>query len=308
MKIKRSKSSKIVFGSVVLFYIFFCFNTVHAAEISLAASSSAVTENQSVQVTMVLNTQGADANAIQAQIFFPSNIFKLQTITDGDSVVSLWITPPKESAPGEIDFAGIMPGGFTGASGKILSFTLQPLATGSGAITIATTTLLENNGMGSSIPTTVINTAVAVSSSSGSYAPIAPHNDYIAPDPFTPIIATATDIYNGKYFLVFNTTDNASGIDHYEVLEVPTGASEQPFSSWHVAVSPYLLTDQSLSSDIYVRAVDHNGNFIVVKLPARYPRSSHLYTPWSIILPITIVLLLLLWTQRRRIKAWVTFR
>ena len=61
--------------------------------------------------------------------------------------------------------------------------------------------------------------------------------------------------------MAFSTTDPQSGIDHYEILE---GSD----TVWHNATSPYRLTDQSLSSNIYIRAVDGAGNFRVVELPA----------------------------------------
>jgi hypothetical protein len=296
----KTINTKLVLAIVpIIASIFFLAHSVNAAQVSVITNNS-VSQDQDVQVQIILDTQGASANAVQGKIIFPQNLFSLEKINDGSSAVSFWINSPKQSAPGEIDFAGIIPGGFNGSNGEILSFTLQPLANGTGTIAITTSTVLANDGQGSPLPVTLVNAAITVNPSSLPPTLTEPSHDEIAPNSFTPQIVSDPNIFGGKYFLVFNTTDDGSGVDHYEVLEVPSGASEQPFSSWHVASSPYLLTDQALSSDIYVRAVDHDGNFIVVKLPARYPQAHAKNWYITIILVIILVLLLGLWIRRRR--------
>lgn len=269
----------------------------HAAAINIMVDNNSIAQGETVQVNVTMDTQGSNANAVQAEILFPANMFILDRISDGSSAVSLWINPPSQSSPGVINLAGIMPGGFTGSSGALFSFTLHSLASGTGAIQVASATMLANDGSGSPLPMTLGTTPISIapaSTSSSLAPPSAPPRDYTAPNPFTPQIVSDPNIFNGKYFLVFTTTDAESGIDHYEVLEVPSGGSVQPFSSWHVATSPYLLTDQSLSSDIYVRAVDHDGNFIVVKVPARHPYGATHNDELLIIAVFAILLVLLL--------------
>jgi hypothetical protein len=117
--------------------------------------------------------------------------------------------------------------------------------------------------------------------------------DLEPPDPFTPIIASDTAFFSGKYFLVFGTTDQSSGMAYYEVLEVPSGSVVGNLAQWQRATSPYLLQDQSLSSDIYVRAVDRSGNFRIVELPATHPMAENiLRSRGSIEWGILVVLLL----------------
>ena len=71
--------------------------------------------------------------------------------------------------------------------------------------------------------------------------------------------------------------------------------------AWVTATSPYLLQDQALSSDIYIRAVNNAGNAIVVKVPARHPPS-----PWhgaweaGIAVVIGILVIAATWFFRRR--------
>jgi len=59
-------------------------------------------------------------------------------------------------------------------------------------------------------------------------------------------------IFDGKYFIVFYTTDKETGVDYYMVKE---GERE-----WKIAKSPYLLENQNLDEEIKVKAVDRAGN------------------------------------------------
>jgi hypothetical protein len=154
--------------------------------------------------------------------------------------------------------------------------------------------ILKNDGEGTPITAKVASTSITAgpgtASSTSERAP-----SLTNPDAFVPVISHDPQIYNDSYFLAFSTTDKGSGIDHYEVLEVPVSGSASKLgfqSAWRVAVSPYLLQDQSLSSDIYVRAVNHAGNFIVVKLPAEQPAGNYAVWPFGIWLVVTICLTL----------------
>ncbi|OGZ19096.1 MAG: hypothetical protein A2Z68_02395 [Candidatus Nealsonbacteria bacterium RBG_13_38_11] len=76
--------------------------------------------------------------------------------------------------------------------------------------------------------------------------------DKIPPEPFEIEIQKTPEIFEGKYFIVFFTTDKQTGIDYYQIKE---GTGE-----WQIAESPYLLKGQSLKSIIQIKAVDKAGN------------------------------------------------
>ena len=61
-----------------------------AATLDVVANPSA-TIGQPFRVDIALDTQGDDANTIQGEIVFPSNLFVLKEINDGNSPGSLWI-------------------------------------------------------------------------------------------------------------------------------------------------------------------------------------------------------------------------
>ena len=101
--------------------------------------------------------------------------------------------------------------------------------------------------------------------------------DDIDPEPFTIELWNDERMFNGKYFIIFAAQDKQTGIDHYEVMEYSSRDSEESGNSalrrifgqkkptWKTASSPYLLEDQSLSSNIEVKAVDKAGNERTVK-------------------------------------------
>jgi len=92
--------------------------------------------------------------------------------------------------------------------------------------------------------------------------------DATGPEKFIPEI---TEI-EGKKYLIFNAPDSASGISRYEVKEERTrNLIEKLFRKadnrdFEEGQSPYLLRDQSLASEIIIKATDKAGNEQVAKL------------------------------------------
>ncbi len=259
-------------------------STAAAGASGSAAGVAAAIVGTPVRVDLLLDTQGGDINAVAGSVVFPADRFTLQKITDGNSLVSLWITPPSASAAGTVSFAGITPGGYAG-TGPMFSLWLIPRAPGSGVISLEQPQALQNDGKGTPAPVATSSLAIDISpapsstsSGVGLRPPSLSQTSLTPPEPFTPVISRDPNLFGGKYFLSFAAVDTGSGIDHYEVMEVPTGPAAGNVPVWRPATSPYLLTDQSLSSDIYVRAVDHDGNFIVVEVPAEHPQEASGWT------------------------------
>jgi len=279
-----------------------------AATLNVAASQPSVLLNQPFRVDLQLNTQGDDMNAIQASIHFPSGMLSVQGILDGGSPVSFWVSPPKETASGTISFAGIIPNGFEGAASSVVSVWFLPTASGNAAITLADVSVLENDGAATPLRVATGSATVAISTTAATSTASRPIS-FTVPNSFTPIVSRDANIFNGKYFLAFSTTDEGSGMAYYQVLEIPAGGDVAVATGWQTAASPYLLQDQSLASDIYVRAVDNDGNFIVVKVPAAHPGQAPvlLLVSWGwwravviVILGALVVALALLLRRRRR--------
>jgi len=297
-------SSNIYSAILVVFFVLAPVSgVVHAATMNVVSNPNSATVGQPFRIDVNLDTQGDTANAIQGTISFPTNLFTLQSVDDGESIINFWVEPPQSVASGEVAFSGIVPGGFMGAASSVVGLILDPVSQGTGTISIGDLKLLRNDGQGSMIPVTTKTESIVVLGAASNTPPAEPIVSQIAPEFFIPVISKDLNVYGGKYFLAFSTTDKGSGIDHYEVLEVPSHKMVGVVSSWQVATSPYLLQDQSLTSDIYVRAVDHAMNFIIVKLPARYsaPAKTNVYLEFAAIVFICISLFTIVLLRRRRV-------
>lgn len=273
---------------ILLFLV--AWSNVWLSEASVISISSPKASFGNETVSISIDTQGKSINAIEVHLGFNPDEFQVQNVSDGGSIVSMWIQKPAFSnGAGTLDFSGIIPGGYDGANGKIIAVSIVPKETDAlGGFRVVSSNVLLNDGKGTPDRTTTENSGFTIERLNTSVSPS--QRDTQPPDPFTPEIGRDPSIFNDKYFLVFSTTDQLSGIDHYEVRETPTGFGHWNVTPWQTAESPYLLNDQALSSDISVRAVDKTGNFRIVNIPARFP--SPISPSLKILLSFIVILLI----------------
>ncbi len=248
-------------------------------------------------------------NAISGSLHV-ANGLKVEDINIGQSIINFWIESPKfNESNNEINFSGIIPGGFLGADGEIFELSL----TGKTNINSFTwnkkeTKVLLNNGAGDEAK--LIITGVKDSPWASLRTVLDTPtlgDDKTPPESFTPLISNSPDFLNGKNFVVFSTVDKQTGIDHYELAEkrswFEVGNSRL---NWQKAVSPAILTDQKLSSFVYVKAVDESGNYqieVIHPINPSFPFQPYLF--WGIIIMLVVglaVLVFKLFLKRRHDK------
>lgn len=248
-------------------------------------------------VHLLLDTGEDSVNALRGKISLEvSGIpFKDFEISDAGTFF-VWTVEPHINQNSEIEFEGMIPGGFSGNDGNMLTLAINTSnpTVGDGSsvvIKLVESEGYKNDGLATKaifeipaqkseiqiskyIPKTIINERI---------------DDKTPPDFFSTEFARHDEVYDGKYFISFHTTDLQSGIKQYEILEVPRGDSgtrPKLDNNWEISKSPYILKDQSLGSDVYVKAVDKAGNFIVVKtiLPEKQVIPSRSYVIIVIVL------------------------
>ena len=260
-----------------------------AAEIRVDGKNREVKAGEQFTATIFLNTEES-INALEGQITFPADVLEFVEIQSGNSIVSFWIDKPKVESD-KIFFSGIIPGGFIGENGPILSMLFQAKKPGDGSIAIRGVKVLKNDGAGT--PAEAITSDFQFSiSEKASAVPLKKEKDRESPETFRPEIARDESLFDGKWFVAFATQDKASGIDHYEVKE-----SRQRiftlFQKWAPAESPYILADQELRSFIFVKAVDKADNKRIIQIAPRNPLSWYEnYENWIIIIAGVLALLL----------------
>ncbi len=283
---KEKKFNKIIFiafFAVLLFSSSFSF--AHAAKLSVEGRTEGIVVGEQYTVNVLLDTEGASINAISGGISFPQDTLGFQDVRDGNSVVNFWIEKPEVKQPGTVSFSGIIPGGYQGAKGFVFSIVFSAKTSQTGTLLFQNMKVLLNDGKGTQADTKTLPFQFVISEPKAGVPALVPNPDQTSPaqvsdtpqfvvddttppESFNPEIEQASSIFDGKYFLVFATQDKESGIDHYEVCE---GSR----SSCVTATNPYLLQNQNLDEQIFVKAVDNNGNERTIVLPPQNPKSSN---------------------------------
>lgn len=253
-------------------------------------------------VDVKIDTEGECINAVQGDIKVSSSPLTIVDFINGESILTLWLkTPQIDQKAGTISFTAGIPGEYCGRVagdpgpsdllGKII-FRIPGNIVGeskenSARIEFANTSqVVLSDGKG-----TFSELSFGVADLKISSQPGATNNtlkellekDNIPPEPFSIEIQQDSLVFDGKYFLVFLTTDKQTGVDYFEVKEGQ--------GSWEKASSPYLLKNQEIDSHIIVRAVDKAGNERIVEY---MPLKEIKPFPYKIYIAGAIVLVLVL--------------
>lgn len=238
-------------------------------------------------VNLMVNTEKEKINAAKIELVFPPEKLEVVEIIKGNSIFSFWPEEPSFSnQKGLVSFIGGVPLGFEG-EGKILSVAFKvnfsENETGFAEINFSENNqVLKNDGLGTE---TKIQTQKSVFALFSKPAGISKNEweeiikqDTIPPEPFEISVNKVSLIFDGQYFIAFQTIDQQTGIDHYEIKE-----GKKP---WKRVQSPYLLEDQNLSSRILVKAVDKAGNERISELLPLFPKKPFYRTPqfWLILI------------------------
>ena len=126
---------------------------VHAADLSISPSSGSYSVGQSFTVTIQTNPQGKSVNAVEAKLSFDNTKLSVTNVSKTGSVFSLWTTEPSYSnTAGTIDFGGGSPSPFSTKS-NLVTVTFKVLAEGSGAVSVASASVLAADGLGTDVYT-----------------------------------------------------------------------------------------------------------------------------------------------------------
>lgn len=289
---------------LALFVFLLPMRLAFAADITFDAGGDelGVVVGQVLEVGVFIDTEGENVNAIEGKILFPSDLLEVKKINEGGSVINFWIEKLVVES-GQIAFSGIVPHGYSGVHGMISSVTFLVKKSGSGTINFGDFRVLLNDGKGTAVVTKTHDLSFVVSESVVEEKGVLIlgtqetqiETDGDSPEDFVPEVAKDSNVFDGKWFLIFATQDKGSGVDSYEVSEgdenfIPAG-------------SPYLLRNQNLDTEITVKAVDKNGNERTVYLPAQYLRGWY-YVVFVVFVVVVSICFIwkFLWRKRKKGK------
>ncbi|MBM2818063.1 MAG: hypothetical protein HW401_653 [Parcubacteria group bacterium] len=258
----------LVFILLSIFY-FLTSKITFAAEIFIKSETQEIKAGEHFEVVLSIDTENEDINAVEGVIMFPPESLELKEIKDGGSIINLWVERPKMETNGMIVFSGIIPGGYKNEKGSIMSLIFEAKREGSGSINISNASVLKNDGKGTETKTKISDLEFKILKSEIEISPAESETsiDTNPPESFKPEIARSSDIFDGKWFVVFATQDKGSGIGHYEISEGAGG-------KFAIAESPHLLKNQKLNRKIAIKSVDKNGN---ERVEIIYPLN---WSPW----------------------------
>ncbi len=237
-------------------------------------------------------------NTVDATIHYDESV-RAVDISRGDSILNIWIENPIiDETAHTIRFAGGIPGGYCGRipgdpslTNVILKLVFRSpgFSIGGGDNQSAriwideSAQVLLHDGYGTNAPLRLQESVINLLNTPGTAVSdtwkAEVNEDTELPSDFSITLTKDEVAFSGKYFVVFNSNDKQSGIDHYEVMEEPFsefgtfkwGRADAP---WKTVESPYVLDDQTLNSTIRVKVLDKAGNErIVVLVPDTALRS-----------------------------------
>lgn len=269
-----------------------------AATISLQATPTRVGAGDMVRVSVLLDSTIA-TNAFSGTLMYSAATLEPVAISDGNSIINLWITRPAMPVTGSsITFAGITPGGFSGNAGMLFSVLFRAKATGTANVSLKDIEVLRNDGAGGkeSVTTKPMILSIKSSSSGGYTEPV----DHTPPESFTVYQGSDPGLFDGRNYLVFVAVDKSSGVDHYVVAESRVPSFLLPFLSlsWSTTTSPYIVADQQQTSTVYIKAIDRAGNERVSVFPPQRLFTTYEKAALLCILTVVVLLWQIMWGRR----------
>lgn len=259
--------------------------------------------NDTFSVDLLMDVADDCVNTIEGVVVFPKDL-ELRDFMVGESIISIWVDAPradeirKVNDDGVLRFSGGIPGGYCGAIagdpglsnlvGKLVFATPKRIEGGAKTVNLeysAETKVYLNDGLGTIGELSMKKAEIGLSENQrvkndSLGAQIGADN--IMPEPFVVEFHRSDQMFDGKFYIIFNTVDKQTGVDHYEVLEIRSeeeiggktkrnlvdylmGIKRAANVQWKTADMPHVLEDQSLQSIVKVKAVDKAGNERVIE-------------------------------------------
>jgi hypothetical protein len=283
-----------------LFLLFIPFQA-HAAVLSFrmvpaqALTGGLTTTGGATSIEVWMDPQGQTINSIAGVIHLRSargmeKKYSLNFETGG-SVFSLWPTPVGYSATNSvISFSGGVIGGFD-APAQLFSFQIATPVPDQLTLSWIGGGAYLNDGRGTEVPIGAQSLTIALSPTTSTSTTSAMSADKTPPQFDTIEIGRDPNTYEGKWFVSFHATDDASGLDHYVVSEGSATTT--------VTNGVYVFHDQTLRTPVFITAFDRAGNERTVEVPLP---SAHWLKDLLVIILIIMAIALALWFGHKKFR------
>jgi hypothetical protein len=247
-------------------YTLFAIGVSHIHAAQLYFDTQEMTVGTSGQFVAALNiTAEESVNTLSVAIPIPEE-FTILDVSTGNSVVPIFIEKPTyDEQTRVLTFSGLIPGGFQGKGGRLVTIFMRANPEKMAAAKEVT---LQVSARGTKVylnlpeprEDSLILKAQTLPVVVGKENIKIDIPDYEIPESFVPEITDDPLLGAGHPVVVFTTTDKQSGVAHYEVAE---SLHREDFDNlrWEKAESPHALRNVRADGYVYVKAVDQKGNY-----------------------------------------------
>lgn len=258
----------------------------NAMIISVENKSGDIRVGDVVMLDVYISTEGnEEINAVEGVVKIEGD-YKIKQLTTAGSVFDLWPNKPSyDSDSSKISFVGGSASSVFGNKLKLFSIVMEIQSEEKISFTPEFVDAYLNNGIGTKISVENITTNVKISNNDRETKDEFQNilfGDKQTPNDFDVLIGRDDDTYDGKYFATFNTTDDESGIERYEVIE---NDSKTPI----LTGTTYVLQDQSLKGKLIVKAFDHAGNVKIKEINVQDEISDYRPINWFAIIFVVLI-------------------
>lgn len=196
-------------------------------------------------------------NAYDIRLQFDPALVAIESLDTSHSIVT--VTPqPIRIVDNQIVIKGGSTSAFSGSAGELLTLFLKPVNAGDFEFTVAKATVYAADGKGTAVTTAGEHFAIRVTPETFiAYAAskaAAPATEDIEPPTILIAEVKENPLNYGERLLVFQATDEASGISRYEARD----REWFTWSNWRQAFNPYPIGESAWQ--IQLKAIDNNGN------------------------------------------------
>ena len=235
----------------LIFFFTFSYN-VFASEIYFEGKDE-VKVGDYITLPVYLDTLGEEINTIDIEIYFNNEIFTFKGYQE--TTFKNWIIAPKVEG-NKIYFSGILPGGIKGIYDPnkkgltpipVIELNFTAKNEGNASFIFVKNQVLKNDGIGSDLEITKRDFNIKVAQN-----PLPYKEEYLDNKPPLPFLISIIEDPNTGKLLVFQTTDDQTGIAFYKLRKK---------LRWENITSPHKLDKPFFDEVITIRAYDFNNNF-----------------------------------------------
>lgn len=167
---------------VALFVCLFVIPTfVLAATLSLTPTSGTFEVGDRVVVKIQVSS-ASPVNAISGEVFFPTDVFSIESVSKAGSILNFWVSEPNFSkGTGALHFEGVSLSGFAGGVGTVVTANLRAVKPGSGSLIFKSSQILANDGQGTDVTDAATGATYSVIPAEKVSKPVVPEK--IIPEP-----------------------------------------------------------------------------------------------------------------------------